>query len=923
MRMMNLDNERFSADFDTLGSDGRVVHLRDLLPGDLPVLADLDARASDESVRLRFFGAGRAATAAWEERALTPHPGRYTVGAFREGILVGCGSYEVLDEQPDAAEFALLVADPVQHSGIGTLLLEQLVAHARGHGFHRLVGEVLVANTAMLEVIRDLGLPVTTSIEPGSMHAELDLSVGDEVVDAICERERAAAAESLRPLLAPRSVVIVGAGHRPGTVGHEVLRNVLAGWFPGGVYAVNPRRDDVLGVHCYPNVRDLPEAPDLAIIALPARFVEEAVIDCGLRGVRAAVLLGAGFGEAGAEGAALQDRVLTAAREAGIRLVGPNCIGIANTDPRVSLNATFAALQLQSGSVALLAQSGAFGVGMLGALNQVDDGIAQFVSIGNKIDVGGNDLLLAWEGDERIRVVGAYLESVGDPRRFARIASRVSRRKPVLVVKSGRTDVGRRAGQSHTAAAATSEVALEALFRSSRVLRLGSMRELLDASRVLATTPPPRGPYVAIVGNSGGPEILAADAASDAGLSVPAFAEQTRRALAELGLPDQNPLDLGAAVTPEQAQAALEIVAACPKVDAVITVFTDVAITDAQAMGDAIRAAALDAVTGTADGTGIGKPVLAVTVGAAASAQQLPGTNWQLPVFCFPEDAAAALGVAWRYAQLRARPPRLPRRPAGVDADTARTLVDRALDSGEGWLPAEDAFALLAAYGVPVAGCAVVADEEAAVVAARTVGYPLAAKIATPGAHKTDAGGVRLDLADEAALRAAVRDLLPLDDRVLLQRMAAPGTELIVGSVHDPQCGPLVMLGAGGVLTDILGDRQFALAPLGDEDADDLIAGLRSAVLLDGFRGAPVVDRAAVRDVLVRIAALVDDIPEIAELDVNPLIATADGLVAVDARVRLAPPPTTPDPLVRQLRGPRSANHGSAHHEAPQEARHD
>lgn len=881
-------------DVDALAGDGRMVHLRELGPDDLPALVALHERASDTSIQLRYLGAGRPTTVTWMESALTPDAGRCTLGAYRNETLVGTGTFERTGDCD--AEFALLVEDAVQHTGVGTLLLEHLVAEARGRGIERLIGDVLAGNNSMLRVIRDMGLPISSTFDSGVVHVEIDLDVDDQIVDAISSRDQVATRASLQALLAPRSLVVVGAGQRPGSVGHEVLRNVLGTGFPGAVYAINPNRNEVLGVRCYPTAADLPDTPDLAVVALPAPRVADAVADLGARGVRAAVLLGSGFGEAGAAGAALQDRVLEVARRSGMRLVGPNCIGIVNTDPRVRLNATFAALAPMPGRIGLLAQSGAFGVGLLSGIDRSGTGIAQFVSIGNKIDVGGNDLLLAWEQDDRVRVVCAYLESVGDPRRFARIARRVAQRKPVLVVKSGRTEVGRQAGRSHTAAAATSEVAVEALFRSSGALRVGSMREMLDAARVLADTPLPPGPRVAVVGNSGGPEILAADAASDAGLTVVPFDDDTRAALAAHGLPTQNPLDLGAAVTPEQARAALDIVAGSPLVDAVITVFTEVAITDPKAMDAAIVTAAARA----------DMPFVAVSVGARPATLELPGSPWRLPVFTFPEEAAAALGTAFRYAQLRARPPHLPLRPPDVDADGAREIVDRALARGTDWLPAEEAFDLLVCYGIPVAPYAVVSSVEQARDAAHVIGFPVAAKIAAAGAHKTELGGVRLGLANAAQLDAAVRGLAALGDRrVLLQAMARGGTELIVGSVHDAQCGPLVMIGAGGILTDVLADRSFALAPLTDSDADALVSGLRSARLLDGYRGAPVVDRRAVREVLVRVAALVDDIPEIAELDINPLIANEDGVVAVDTRVRLAPPPPSPDPLVRRLRGPR------------------
>jgi acyl-CoA synthetase (NDP forming) len=557
-------------------------------------------------------------------------------------------------------------------------------------------------------------------------------------------------------------------------------------------------------------------------------------------------------------------------------------------------------LSRRPGRLALLAQSGAFGVALLTAADQLGLGVSQFVSIGNKADVGGNDLLLSWYDDPRTRVIGMYLESIGDPRRFARIARRVSRRKPILAVKSGRTDAGRRAGASHTAAAASPEVAIDALFRGSGVLRLRTMGQLLDAARVLTDQPLPVGPRLAIVGNSGGPEILAADAAADAGLLVEPFDEETTTALRAAGLPTQNPIDLGAAAQPETVDQVLRILLASRSVDMVLSVFTGIAVTDAADIRDAVVAAAA-----TAD-----KTTVAVEVGAPEVTVPVPGRPWSLPFFTFPEPAASALGVAVEYARLRARPEWTPARPADVDRAAARELVRVAVASGAGWLTPEQVDRLLHHYGITTCPQRLVADADSAVAAASEFGYPVALKLGEAGLHKSDIGGVRLGLADEAAVRAAVAELNVIrggsTETLLLQAMQAPGTELIVGAVHDAQFGPLVMLGAGGVLTEVLGDRRFALAPVSEADADDLISSLRSSRLLDGYRGAPAASRTAVRDVVIRVAALVEDLPQIAELDLNPVVCRGDEVVAVDARIRVALPPYHPDPLVRQLRAPRA-----------------
>lgn len=880
-------------DVDTLASDGRVVHIRDLGPADLPELLALHERASDRSIYLRYFSPNREAARRYVTSLVEPKEGRHVLGAFVADALLGVGMCERVDDE--AGEFALLVADTVQHGGIGTLLLEHLIAEARGAGLRRFTAEVLASNSLMLQVIQDLGFEPRTHMEHGETHVEFDLVVAEPVISAISAREESAGAASLRPLLAPRSVAVIGAGQRPGTVGHEVLRNLLAGGFTGPVFAVNPKRSSVLSVPCFATPADLPETPDLAIIALPADRVAESVRACGQRGVRAAVLLSSGFGEMGAEGAARQDEVLAIAREHGIRLLGPNCVGLLNTDPDVRLDATFAVLSGRPGPFAVLAQSGAFGAALLTAADDVGLGVSQFVSIGNKVDVGGNDLLLAWDSDPRTTVIGAYFESIGDPRRFARIARRVTRHKPVIVLKSGRTDVGRKAGRSHTAAAASSDIAVDALFRASGVLRVHTMRELLDTARVLAGQALPAGPRVAIVGNSGGPEIIAADAASDAGLVVPDLDEATIARLKDLGIDAHSPLDLGAAAQPDLVEKVLCAVAESPVVDAVVTVFTDVAVADPDAMLVAIANAA----------AAVDTPFVAVRAGRAPATRPLANGR-SLPIFTFPEDAVTALGAAHRYARTRAVPPVLARRPDGVDVETARAVAQAALAGEREWLDADESRQVLAAFGIPICPQELASGPDEAVAAAERLGYPVAVKLAGGGLHKSDLGGVHLGLGDEAELRAAVAHLQTLDaGPVLLQPMIGAGTELIAGAVHDPQCGPIVMVGAGGVLTDVLEDRAFGLAPLTDTEAEELIGRLRSARLLDGYRGAPFVSRPVVADVLVRIGALMDDVHEIAELDLNPLICRGEGVLAVDARIRVAEPPLHPDPLVRQLRGPR------------------
>ena len=881
---------------DVVRADGGLVHIQPVGDGDRKALLALNDRISDASLYHRFLTMSRDTADVYLDRLLRPSDSeRETLVALVGGTLIGGATFERLD--PTSAEIALLIDDHDQNEGIGTILIEHLANIAHHRGIRRFVADVLADNTAMLTMIRDLGFAVTTTPDREIVRLSLDLSTTPQVLAAIDARDREADAASLRPLLAPASVAVIGAGVRPRSVGHEVLRNILDGGFTGTVHVVNPNHDAVLGIASVASPLDLPVAPDLAIVAVPAANVLDVVEACGARGARGVLLLTAGFGETGDAGRILQHQVLAAARLHGMRLIGPNCLGLVNTDPAVRLNATFAPLTIQPGNLGLVSQSGALGIAVLTAAQRCGLGVSQFVSVGNKADVSSNDLLLAWEADERTSVIGLYIESFGNPRKSARTARRVSRTTPIIAIKAGRSAAGKRAGQSHTAAAASSDTVVDALFVQSGVLRVDRMEQLLDVARLLAEQPVPAGPNVAIVGNSGGPEILAADAAEAAGLVVVELDEATSD-LIGAAVPSaasrRNPVDLGAAVQPDEVGAAVRILLDAPEIDAVMTVFTETLSADPGEVMDAVVAAT----------AGSGKPVAATQVGDQPRSVAVPGTNHAIPVFSFPEPAANALGFAYRYAQIRSAPLDQPARLEAMDVEGARALVTDRLAVEAGWLDPQDAASLLARYGIALCPQRVVADVDAAVQAAAELGYPLAVKLAGGVVHKTDVGGVRLGVGDEKDLREAFAAVQAAGSgsTVLIQPMVAAGTELIAGAVQDPQFGPVIMLGAGGVLADMIVDRQFRLAPLSVQDADQMIASLRTAPLLDGYRGRTPVSRPAIRTLLLRLAALVDDLAEIAELDLNPVICHGDQLIVVDAKIRIAPAHPAPDPLLRQLR---------------------
>jgi len=886
--------------------DGRAVRIRTVFPADRDALEALNEAASDRSIYLRFFSVNRRAAENYLDVLCRPaSPDHHALLVELDSQVVAVAGFERV--AADSAEFALLVADDFQHEGIGTLLLEQLAAVARRHRIARFTAEVLAENSNMNRTLRDLGYPISSRIESGVNVLSLDLMPTDEVLAALDARDWVADSASLRPLLAPSSVAVVGAGGKDRSVGRELLRNLVDGGYRGRLFVVNPRHAQVLGVPSVRSPLDLPVPVDLAIIAVPAGAVVSAVRDCGRRGVRAVLVISSGFGELGPSGRRQQDELVVTVRQYGMRLVGPNCLGEINTDPAVRLNATFAPLSVAPGGLALASQSGALGIAILRAAEECGLGISQFVSFGNKADVSGNDLLIAWAGDRRTRVIGLYLESFGNPRKFGRIARRVTATKPVLAIKAGRSQAGQRAGRSHTAAAAASDVITDALFAQAGVLRVDGMEQMLDAARVLCSQPLPGGPRIAVVGNSGGPGILAADAAVSAGLEVPALSPELTASIERIapgGAALANPIDLGAAMQPATLEAAVALLLAAPEIDAVLGIVTQTLVADNAELAAAFGRAVL---ASTADGAS--KPVVLVQTGEPAGTLRVSDQHG-IPVFGFPEPAAQALGAAWRYARLRQAPVYEPAPLPAVRAADARALVadqlaDPRLLAGGGWLAPVEAIALLDCYGIAVCPHRLAGSLPRALEVAEQLGYPVAMKVAGSVVHKSDVGGVRLDLRDADQLRQAYAELSPLGDgSVLLQPMVAGDAEIIVGGLQDPVFGPVVMVGAGGVFADLVADRRFLLAPTDPHRAAAAIGELRLAKVLDGYRGRPPVSRPALAHLVSQLAALVDDLPEVAEIDLNPVLGRGEDLVAVDAKIRLAPPAGRLDPAVRQLAEP-------------------
>jgi acetyl coenzyme A synthetase (ADP forming)-like protein len=862
-----------SATTDVILRDGSTLRLRPPAAEDAAALVEFFSALSDQSRYLRFHGFP-ALVPKLVETVLDPDwDERGALLGSLDGRIVALANWVKLRD-PHAAEVAFAVGDDFQRRGIGTRLLERLAARAAEAGIEEFVAEVLHENAAMHGVFRDAGFAVTRAAEGGELEIRFPIAPTHGYREHVASRDHVAVRASLEPFFLPRSVAVIGASRRRGSIGGELFRNILTGDFAGSVYPVNRKGDPVAGVHGYRSVTDVEETIDLAVICVPGEQVLAAAEDALAAGVRALVVISAGFAETGNDGTERQEQLLGLVRDRGARLLGPNCLGIASSPAH--LNATFAPRSFPAGKIGFSSQSGALGLALLERAESTGLGVTSFVSIGNKADVSSNDLLEWWEDDDETEMVVQYLESFGNPRAFSRIARRVARRKPILALKGGSTGAGSRAAGSHTAALAGSDVAVDALFRQAGVIRARTLEELIDVATLLSAQPVPRGRRVALVTNAGGLGILAADACEAAGLEVAPPGAKTRTALAEV-MPAEgssaNPIDLLGGATAESFASALPPILADPAFDAAIVLFVPTVGSNEQAVGAAISEAA----------AGVDKPVLCVFVSAKGAPPSLRGSA-NVPGFGYPEAAARALGRAAERGEWL-------RRPAGTvpelecDRAEGQAVVREALEAGSDWLDAAQTRRLFDAYGVPLVPERLAATTGAAVEAAEELGFPVVLKTAAPGAHKTEQGGIALDLGDEGAvLDAAERIGAPL----LVQPFLRGGTELLAGAVQDPVFGPLVAFGPGGVLAELIGEAQFRLAPLTDLDALELVRGGKAGRLVAGFRGAPPADEAALVDLLLRLSLLADDLPEIAELDLNPVLAMSDGCVAVDARVRVA-----------------------------------
>ena len=807
--------------------DGSTVHVRPTGDEDVPRLRAFLASLSERSRWFRFFSAGVDLDDA-ARRAAVPGEG-LSLLALRgaEGTVVGHGTY--IRSAPGRAEVAFAVADAWHGHGIATVLLAHLAQAAAGEGIETLSANVLSENRRMLGVFHDSGFPVVARRSEGEVELEFPTSLSRAARERFEERQRTADVAAVAHVLRPASVAVIGGSAAAGTLAGEVVRNLRAGGFAGTLHVV-------------PEGAALDGAVELAVIAVPAGAVAEAARACAANGVRALVVLTPGVADAG--------ELLAVCRDAGMRLVGPDCLGVAN--PGVGLNATVAPAAAAAGSVGFASQSGGFGIAAIDAAAARGIGFSSFVAMGDKADLSGNDFLEYWEQDPGTTVLLLSLESFGNPRRFGRIARRITKAKPVVAVKS----------------LAASDATVDALFAHAGVLRAATVGEMFDVAGLLARQPLPRGDRVAVLTNARGPGVACEDACAAAGLCVASL------------------VDLTGAATDEQYEDALRVLLADDGVDAVVTVFVRSLGARAAGIASGIAAAA----------DGADRPVLAVWLGAEAPAADDAGA---VPCFGTPEEAVRALAHAVRHARRRAAPQDPPFEPADADtAAAAMTVVAAGLGRGGGWLAPAEVERLLRCWGIQVVESRLVTSARAAGRAAAELGGEVALKGVLPGVvHKSDVGAVRLGLTGPTAVSRAARELArALQDAGTpvegfhVQRMAPPGTELVVGAVGDPAFGPLVTCGAGGMPAELLGDVQVRLAPLGVHEAGAMLRALRTFPLLEGYRGRPPADLASLRDLVLRVAALAATHPAVAELDLDPVIATPGGALVVDARVRLEVP---------------------------------
>jgi len=900
MAVAQADLARWEA--DVVLSDGGTVHVRPVRPADASKIEALHERLSKETRYLRFFAPMPHLSSTLLERFVNvDYVDRMALVALLGEDIVAVARYDVVGDNRSRAEVAFTVDDAHQGRGLGTVLLEHLAAVAADRGITSFVAETLPQNRRMLNVFRAAGFGDERTFEGGVIQVTFPIQPTPASIEAVHERERQAAAASVRRMLAPTSVAVIGAGRHPLGVGHEVFRNLLRAGFAGPVYPINKTAASVASVRAYPDLDTVPDPVDLAVIAVPAAQVPAVVAACGERGVASVVVLSEGFADAGPEGAAAQRALVDQARSHGMRLLGPNCMGVANAAADIRLNATLARELPAPGRVGFMAQSGALGVAIFDEAGRRGIGIGTFVSAGNKADVSSNDLIQYWDEDPATDVVLLHLESFGNPRTFARVVRRLSRRKPVVAVKGGRKALAQAVPGTPWSAPMGSDEIVDAVFRHTGMIRVDTLAQLFDVAEVLAHQPLPAGRRIGIVANAGGTGVLVADACEDAGLTVPPLAEATRTELrAVLGerAAVANPVTLAGTASVDAYADAVRQVLADPGIDAVIVSFLHPLGARPEEVAAAVRRAT--------EGSDTAKPLVANFMDAGVATPALRGGPRPIPVFSYPEAAAQALARVADLVDWRAQPEG--RVPAfdDIDHDAARRIVAEVLSAHPDGaaLDLATTLALLGTYRLPVAPTMAVATLDEALDAGGSVGFPAALK-ALRSATATGPGLVRLGLLTPADLGRAWKELAaeagPDLGGAVVQAMVPPGVETVIEISTHPSFGPLLSFGTAGPAAEIYGDRSVCVLPITDVQAADLVRSVKGSPLLFGYRDQPPVDVDALCEVLLRVSRLAEDVPELTSLILGPVLVSPAGAAAVDGHVTITPYHPMPERALRRL----------------------
>jgi len=885
--------------------DGSTLHLRSIRADDEERLTGLFHRLSTSTVSLEFHDVLKYLSREEMNRlCFIDYDSAFglvgSVGQGAEENIIALGRYYRLP-RGDTAKVAFVVEDAYQGKGIGTHLLVQLAVMARDKGISFFEGDVLIENEKMMRMLKNSGFQVIEEQEHETYRVIAKITSSPVLEEKSAERENIAAAAALRNFLNPRSVAVIGASRRQNTIGNKLFRNILHEGFSGILYPVNPNTAAVASVKSYPMVGNIPDNVDVAIIIVPAETVPQVIEQCGRKGVKGIVVISAGFGETGHAGVEKQEELIETCRNYGMRMIGPNCMGIINTNPEVSMNATFSSISPPAGNVALCSQSGALGLAILEYANSLNIGLSHFVSIGNRADVSSNDCLQYWVQDSATDVILLYLESFGNPRKFARIARDVNAVKPIVAVKSGRTPAGSRAAASHTGALASADVASEALFKQAGITRVDTLEELFDVASLLAHQPVPSGRNVAILTNGGGPGIMTADACAVRGLEFPDLSEETiseLRSFLPRGSGLNNPIDMTAEASAEEYGQALQVLARDDRIDSAIVIFVPPILTRAEEVARAIRDV-------SPEFRRRGKTLLASFMGSRGTSLKLGSEEeGYVPSFAFPESSAGALAKSCEYAEWLRKPRGKIAKLEGIDTDRAVQIIESAMQrkpAGQHlWLDDLSVGELLRCYGIHVVESQLANTAKGAAQAAKNIGFPVAVKLlSTTITHKTDVEGVVLGIRSQKEVEhafAEIRQHLTATGKaeemqgVIVQKMMPRGVEVIVGVTQDPLFGPLIMFGMGGTYAELFKDITFRIHPLTDIDVQEMVRAGKAYQLLKGWRGSRPSDIAAVHDLLLRISAMVEDLPQITELDLNPVkvIEENEGYVVVDARVMLS-----------------------------------